>query len=181
MPACCACGILAPVCPVRAAYGARARDGRGSTMSDKLKRNGGTAVWDWRREKRAAPEDAAGRRKRAAIEAAVGFAAALTLAFGFHHRVAGGIVLGIAALVLVGGLWFPPLYHGFRRFGALLGKWVGAALTWALLVPFFYLCFAPARLLLALTGRDPMRRRFDPSAPSYWTSRKRTPMYTRQF
>lgn len=47
----------------------------------------------------------------------------------------------------------------------------GKGITFLLLVPFFYLVFVPGRLLLALSGRDPLNRRFPSDEPSYWVKR----------
>jgi hypothetical protein len=90
----------------------------------------------------------------------------------FHHRVVPVIVWSLAGLVLVGGLFLPPLFHAFEKFGAFLAKWVAIMLNWVLLVPFFYLCFVPGRLILKLQGIDPMDRTYPDPRPSLWIPRK---------
>jgi hypothetical protein len=36
----------------------------------------------------------------------------------------------------------------------------------------FFLVITPAALVMRLMGKDPLRRKFDPAAPSYWIERK---------
>jgi hypothetical protein len=81
------------------------------------------------------------------------------------------IVLGLAGVVLVGGLLIPPVFHAIERFGQALGRWAAAGLTWGLLVPFYYLCFVPGRCFLARRGKDPMHRAFPTNKVSYWIPR----------
>ncbi len=100
------------------------------------------------------------------------------------HRVMGYIVWTLAAIVLVSGLFIPPVFAAIERFGRWLGKWVGEGLTWGLLTPFFYLCFCPMRLGLILKGKDPLQRRLHTGDPSYWVERKPTAdisQYRKQF
>jgi hypothetical protein len=75
------------------------------------------------------------------------------------------------------------LFRKIEQAGQWLGKAVGLALTWALLVPLFYLVFLPGRLILMATGRDPMCRRFPSAASSYWIPRRpvQPADYKRQF
>ena len=90
----------------------------------------------------------------------------------------------LAGAVLVSGLFFPKVFRALELAGKRLGQWVGTALTWLLLAPFFYLCFVPARLLLRLRGKDPLQRRFPGREASYWTLRKpvtEPAQYRRQF
>lgn len=88
------------------------------------------------------------------------------------HQIMPMIIAGLAALVLVGGLFIPPLFHAFERFGALLARGVAAGLTWGLLVPFFYLVFGFGRLVLVLTGQDPLKVRFPaPDQTTFWVAR----------
>ena len=125
------------------------------------------AVWNWRAPKSAAAGDAPARRRKALVQfgVATAFAALLLLR---HHRVAGLVVGGIGVAVLLCGLWVPPAFEALDRLGRALGRWVGAALTYLLLVPFFYLVMVPGRLILAASGKDPMKRRWDRAAASYW-------------
>ncbi len=55
--------------------------------------------------------------------------------------------------------------------GQSLGRLISHVLTWVLLVPFFYLCFTPGRLILILRKKDPLHRQCPSSETSYWVTR----------
>ena len=153
-------------------------------MSNQTSQRVAEVVWPWRTPPQTG-DTAAGRRRRTLIQCAVMWAIALVLMLvGRKHVWMGAFVLGLSVVVFVGGFWVPPIYAAFDRFGRLLAKWVGAATTWLLLVPFFYLCFVPMRLFLVLSGKDPMHRRWERERASYWTDRPPVPgpqHYTRQY
>ncbi|MCS6770467.1 MAG: hypothetical protein NZ740_00395 [Kiritimatiellae bacterium] len=105
---------------------------------------------------------------QAAVMALVGFAIFRI----WDHLIGPAIVWTLAALVLAGGWLYPPLFHGFERFGAKLAFWVSAGLTWGLLTPFFYITFTAGRLILWLSRKDPMDRAFpDAERASFWLPR----------
>ena len=122
-------------------------------------------------------------RGRAAAEGCAALAVGgVLLALG--HPVPAAIAGGMGALVLAGGLFAPPLYRVLRRAGRALGRAAGLALTWALLAPFFYLCFTAGRVILLLARRDPMQRAIDRAAPTYWRPHPGPPpleRYSRQY
>lgn len=77
----------------------------------------------------------------------------------------------------------------FRR---IFRVWIGIAITLGyivsrvLLIALFYLAVLPIGLIMRLLGKDPMRRKRDPAASSYWMKRDydmNTPLerYERQF
>ncbi len=88
------------------------------------------------------------------------------------HLIGPAIVWTLAGVVLVGGLFVPPMFHAMERFGMWLAKGVTTALNYGLLVPFYYLCFVPGRLILKVQGIDPMDRKFPDDRPSFWIPRK---------
>lgn len=90
---------------------------------------------------------------------------------GFDHRLAAGIVWALATLLAVGALCAPVILRGFHRLGVWLAHVAGVAMTWLTLVPVYYLVFTPIRLIGLLRGRDPLQRRRDAAAASYWTAR----------
>lgn len=127
--------------------------------------------------------DRAGIAKRASLQALIPFAVAAFLAWK-GRMVAGGVVAGIGAVVLISGLLVPFLFLKLEQGGRWLGKAAGAGLTWLLLVPMFYLVFAPGRLILIMTGNDPMARQFPTNEKTYWITRKPVASpdeYKRQF
>jgi hypothetical protein len=60
-----------------------------------------------------------------------------------------------------------PLNRLWAKFGHLLHV-VISPLFLGILV---YLCIIPIGFLMRLTGKDPMRRKFEPAAKSYWIAR----------
>jgi hypothetical protein len=93
------------------------------------------------------------------------------------------VVLVLAAVVLVSGLFIPPVFRGIERFGQVLGRGVSVGLTWGLLVPFYYLCFVPGRFFLLLRGKDPLHRQVPTDVSSYWIPRppvRSLAQYTKQ-
>ena len=127
-----------------------------------------SVVWPWREHPAGKTESK--KAGHSWIAAAVQTCALVAMGFLSHgkHPVLGNILWGLALAVVV----VPPVSAALRKFGAWLGKRVGAILTWGLLVPFYYLCFVPMHLIQKLGGRDPLHRKFPTAEPSYWTVRK---------
>src|SRR3546814_4000070 len=48
---------------------------------------------------------------------------------------------------------------------------LGAIVTPVVMALVFFIAVTPTALLLRLFGKDPLNRRFDPDAPSYWIPR----------
>jgi hypothetical protein len=57
-----------------------------------------------------------------------------------------------------------------RFLGFLIGAALRVVMTLGLLV-LFLVVFVPSGLLLRIVGADPLSRRWDPRASSYWRSR----------
>ena len=103
------------------------------------------------------------------------FAAVFLLVGGAPLWHGGGVRwwgLGLAAAFLGVALARPgllaPLNRVWFRFGLLLHR-VVSPLVLGLL---FFLVLTPFAVLLRLFGKDPMSRRFDPKASSYWIPRQ---------
>jgi len=142
-------------------------------------------VWPWRDavdpDKKESP---AKRRKRALIESCVAYTIALVLAFIFEKREMAIIVVAVASIGLVGGLFIPPLYTGFKWVFMLIANILVAGVKWLFLSPFFYICFTCGRISSLLKGKDPLQRKFDPEQSSYWSKRreiKDAKSYRRQY
>ena len=58
---------------------------------------------------------------------------------------------------------------------------IGWTVSHTLLGVIFYLVLTPIGLLMKVCGYDPMQRRFDPSAKTYWIDREPTVDYQRYF
>ena len=122
--------------------------------------------------------------RRAVIQAAVMGAVALFFYWKIEKRVAAWVVAGLAGFVLFSGLFVPRVFLGIDRVMRAFGRIVGIALTWVLLVPFFFLCFVPARLILWLRRSDPMNRAFPSGEATYWVphrSHRDMSRYGKQF
>ena len=58
---------------------------------------------------------------------------------------------------------------------------IGWVISMILLTAFYFLLLTPLGLFFRLLGRDPLSRRFDPAAKSYWLSRRQTENLDRYF
>lgn len=108
---------------------------------------------------------------RAALQSLVPLTVAAVVVWK-DRTVAGGALSVIGVVVLASGLFLPSLFLKLERGGRWLGHAAGISLTWLLLVPMFYLVFLPGRLILILTRRDPMARKFPTTESTYWIPRK---------
>ena len=88
------------------------------------------------------------------------------------------IAAAFAAAAVVRPCALEPLNALWTRLGLLLNRVTSPVLLGAV----FYLAVLPTGLFMRARGRDPMRRKRDPEAGSYWISRgpDRSSM-TRQF
>jgi len=59
-----------------------------------------------------------------------------------------------------------------NRLWAIFGHLLHTAISPLLLGVLFYVCVTPIGVLMRLTGKDPMRQRFEPAAKSYWIIRE---------
>ncbi|MFO1059492.1 MAG: SxtJ family membrane protein [Dongiaceae bacterium] len=79
--------------------------------------------------------------------------------------------VALAAAFLVVALVRPallkPLNRLWTKFGLLLHKIVNPVIMGAI----FYVAITPFGVVMRLLGKDPLRRRFDAQAPSYWIER----------
>ena len=73
-----------------------------------------------------------------------------------------------------------PLYVGL----SLVAYPIGFVVSHLIMAFLFYIVITPVGLLFRLLGRDPLKRRFDPQAESYWephVPREEKKLYFRQF
>jgi hypothetical protein len=81
---------------------------------------------------------------------------------------------GVAFFFLTTGLFahsiLRPIYVGWMKFAFVLG-WINTRLILGL---FFYLILTPVGLVMRLFGHDPLHRKIDRKAPSYWVKRPPT-------
>lgn len=95
------------------------------------------------------------------------------------------VVLGITAVLIPG---FGLVWIGFLRKIYVLASYatypIGAAVSFIMLAIIYYGVVTPMGLILRLIGYDPLKRRLDRSAGTYWMSRKperETKRYFQQF
>ena len=77
------------------------------------------------------------------------------------------IALVFAALALVVPAWLRPLNRLWHAFGLLLQKVINPVVMLAI----FAFGVVPTGLILRTMGKDPMGRKFDATAKTYWISR----------
>jgi hypothetical protein len=97
-----------------------------------------------------------------------GFFALLT-ALKWHKR--GELsfpLLCLVLLFLLFALLAPRALAPLNRLWTKLGLFLHQVTSPILLGLVFYLVFTPMGILMRLTGRDPMRRKWEKSAPTYW-------------
>lgn len=142
-------------------------------MSEEKSKTISEPAWKWRYQRN---QPTASKQSpllgKLIFQLIIAFAVAALFAFIFHRVLFASIVAGIGLIILICGLFIPGLYSALERIIGIFAFGVGQALTWILLVPFYYLCFLPARMLLALTKRDPMKRAWDSSVPTYWDKKQ---------
>jgi hypothetical protein len=73
----------------------------------------------------------------------------------------------MAAITMMRAQWLAPLNRAWMKFGALLHR-VVSPLVLGLI---FFGLFTPVGMAMRAFGRDAMKRRFEPQAPSYWVKR----------
>ena len=74
-------------------------------------------------------------------------------------------LFGVIAYIAPGVL--APLNRAWAKFGHLLHMAINPIVLGIL----FYVCISPIGFLMRLAGKDPMRRKFEPAAKSYWIAR----------
>jgi len=79
-----------------------------------------------------------------------------------------GIVAALLAVALVRPALLKPLNHLWTKFGLLTHSIVNPVVMGLI----FYFAVTPTALVMRALGKDPLRRRFDPRAETYWIERQ---------
>jgi hypothetical protein len=94
---------------------------------------------------------------------------------------AAAAVWALAVAVPAAGWMFP----GFMRIVSVGMAYaafpIGLVISHLILAVVYYLVFTPIGLVMRLFGYDPMNRRFDPDAETYWVARDGEPEVRRYF
>jgi hypothetical protein len=78
---------------------------------------------------------------------------------------------GLSGVTLVVTLVKPALLTPLNRAWMKLAEILNKIVSPIVLGTMFYGVFAPIGIVMRLAGRDPMKRRFDPQARTYWEER----------
>jgi len=89
-----------------------------------------------------------------------------------HNRSPRFIPLGVTIILLVIGLVAPRLLSVPARAWLALGGLLNRTVSAVVLAIIFLLVITPTGLFRRWSGKDPLHRRFDPTAPTYWTNRE---------
>lgn len=89
----------------------------------------------------------------------------------FHGEAIRWWAVGVSAVFGVTALVKPTLLAGLNRLWIKLGVLLGKVVSPIALGILFYCVFAPLGAVIRLTGKDPLRLKFDPAADSYWIPR----------
>ncbi len=90
----------------------------------------------------------------------------------------------IGALVPAIGLIWPRVLRIVYLLASYATFPIGFVVSYVILAVVYYLVLTPTGIILRLSGYDPMQRRFDRSAKTYWSPREQdesTGKYFRQF
>jgi hypothetical protein len=97
----------------------------------------------------------------------------------------GAITFGtLAVLIPSAGLLHPEILRRTYLLAAYAAFPIGWTVSLIVLIGIYYFILTPVGLVLRLTGYDPMQRRFDRAAKTYWLPRKPdddTKRYFKQF
>ena len=152
-------------------------------MTNKYKQNSvSQAIWPW--QENTSP----GKPGKPSLVVSLSSLAIAWIIAGFfyyfNHPTLAVIVICISSFVFFCGQFLPKIYGLIENLFQKLSYYIGLALTWLTLVPFFYLCFGGGRIIQKMTGKDPMKRNIDNLATSYWHERKKEveiEQYRKQF
>jgi len=66
----------------------------------------------------------------------------------------------------------PRLLAPLNRLWAKVGLLLHMVISPVILGILFYVCVTPIGVLMRMSGRDPLRRKFEPAAKTYWITRE---------
>lgn len=82
-----------------------------------------------------------------------------------YYWIGAGVILAVCRLI-------PPVFTRIYKVWIYLSVILGYFVSRILLTLIFFLVLTPTGLLMRLVGRDPMERKLDPNAQSYWNRRE---------
>ena len=91
-------------------------------------------------------------------------------------------VLWVLAIVVPIIGWLVPAFMRLVFVGMSYLAWpIGFVVSHVVLAIVYYLVITPLGLVMRLFGYDPMKKRFDPAAASYWVTRDPTATDTKRY
>lgn len=90
----------------------------------------------------------------------------------FHGEAIRWWSVGVAAVFALTALVNPGLLAGLNQLWIKLGVLLGKVVSPIALGILFYGVLTPVGVVIRLTGKDPLRLKFDPGADSYWIPRQ---------
>ncbi len=137
-------------------------------MDEAIQKAVSRAVWHWDAPPAPVADEGAKLRRKALIQSFVLLLVAYVFTSFSQRQVLPLVLTLLGCLTLALGVTstraFGKIDKGMQAFGHLAGQ----GTTWLLLTPFYYLVFVPARLILAIRGKDPLHRRFPDTPATYW-------------
>ena len=91
------------------------------------------------------------------------------------------VALAAGAAILLCSLVSPRAARIIYITLSAVGLPIGFVVSLVLLAAFYFLLLTPLALLFRMIGRDPLHRRFDRGADSYWVPRRSTASLDRYF
>jgi len=91
---------------------------------------------------------------------------------GMHHSgslLVAAIPWALGFGVILAGLLFPPIMRVFLLGWTYATYPIGLAVSFFLLAAIYYFVLTPLSLVARLLRRDPLERKVDPGAVTYWT------------
>jgi saxitoxin biosynthesis operon SxtJ-like protein len=82
--------------------------------------------------------------------------------------------LGVAVIILAVGLAAPQLLAPLNRLWFRFGRVLSRVTTPVVMAIVYYAAVVPTGLIMRACGKDPLRLRREPAAPTYWIVRKTT-------
>jgi hypothetical protein len=104
--------------------------------------------------------------------AALAWFEALVFSFGLGEArpIVAGAFAALAVYALIASLVYPkanwPVYVSLT----IVAFPIGFVLSYVIMGTLFYVLITPVGLFMRLIGRDPMMRRFEPEATTYWVT-----------
>jgi hypothetical protein len=121
--------------------------------------------------------------RKAGVLSSLGFAVLSSL-LRWRHHLRQPVWLGVLAVlvvVMVTAIWRPRWFRGWYRLAGWIAFLFGQAVGRVAFTLVFLLVITPAGLIMRLMNRDPLRRKRDPAASSYWNKSKESTPLDRMF